>query len=750
MQAQNCLPNGIELRTQSQIDSFAILYPDCSRIVGTVRIFDNPYSTTNKIQSLQGLSQLTSVGNSLTIGRTTQLQSLEGLENLSIIGLDLIIQKNEQLIDWSALNIKSVGRDIKILSNKAVDTLKGFDSLRIIPRNLNITNSVISLTFDLLDSINGDFYFSGSPFLIPPFQRMNRLKKIGGNFTSFQHHYTGLDSLLEIGGEFEVSWRAIDMSGMPLLRKVGALTVDNCAIENFIGLDSLEVITGDFIVINNDNLQSFSGLDNLQSTQFFEVRNNNIFVDFSGLSGLLTVADLNVVSNQLFENFAGMPNLKDVGTLTVKANPSLVNFLGFPSGVDSATLVISSNSGLESLEGVGSVDSIFALTLFNNNNLLSLQTTEGIRIKNHGTITIDGNDNISSLQGLFCPKDLATVLVRDNDNLQSLQGLNNAKTIEELAIRLGASLHHLVGLDSLQRITDIFTVENTYLTSFQGLDQLRLCKKIVVKQNGLLEDFEGFEQLEEVESYFWINQNASLLNLHGLNGLNTVRQLHILNNNFLESLIGLEGLNTVRKDIRIESNASLESLSGIQNIDPSGFEGAISNRMTFNNNSSLSECAISSVCETIADPDLWVIIQGNANGCGSVSQVENECISNPPGCQDSTAHNYNPDATQDDNSCQTCDDGILNGDETDIDCGGVLCGPCIIYGADCPQALNLTGLPIVGGYYQAADTLLADNIVPANIGPINFSSGQVIDLHQSFEIPLGVEFEAIIQPCVPQ
>ncbi|MEL6988766.1 MAG: M14 family zinc carboxypeptidase, partial [Bacteroidota bacterium] len=47
-----------------------------------------------------------------------------------------------------------------------------------------------------------------------------------------------------------------------------------------------------------------------------------------------------------------------------------------------------------------------------------------------------------------------------------------------------------------------------------------------------------------------------------------------------------------------------------------------------------------------------------------------------PGCTNADAHNYNPNATDDDGSCETCDDGIQNGDETGIDCGGVLCVPC--------------------------------------------------------------------------
>lgn len=58
------------------------------------------------------------------------------------------------------------------------------------------------------------------------------------------------------------------------------------------------------------------------------------------------------------------------------------------------------------------------------------------------------------------------------------------------------------------------------------------------------------------------------------------------------------------------------------------------------------------------------------------------------GCTDSEAHNYNPDANSDDGSCTTCDDGIQNGDETDIDCGGALCAPCQIPCTQLIEPLN--------------------------------------------------------------
>ena len=52
------------------------------------------------------------------------------------------------------------------------------------------------------------------------------------------------------------------------------------------------------------------------------------------------------------------------------------------------------------------------------------------------------------------------------------------------------------------------------------------------------------------------------------------------------------------------------------------------------------------------------------------------------GCTDPNAHNYNPSANVDDGSCETCTDGLLNGDELGVDCGGTLCDPCNTYYAD--------------------------------------------------------------------
>ena len=69
-----------------------------------------------------------------------------------------------------------------------------------------------------------------------------------------------------------------------------------------------------------------------------------------------------------------------------------------------------------------------------------------------------------------------------------------------------------------------------------------------------------------------------------------------------------------------------------------------------------------------------------SGGSFASSETTNFCTESSGGpilgCTDPTAHNYDPAATQDDGSCETCTDGTQNGDETGVDCGGVLCAPC--------------------------------------------------------------------------
>jgi hypothetical protein len=87
-----CLPFGAYyFYSQSDIDNFSQAFPDCTELEGDVII------SGNNITSLSGLSQVTSIGGSVTIGThdvgNPSLASLTGLENLTSIGGNLWIRE---------------------------------------------------------------------------------------------------------------------------------------------------------------------------------------------------------------------------------------------------------------------------------------------------------------------------------------------------------------------------------------------------------------------------------------------------------------------------------------------------------------------------------------------------------------------------------------------------------------------------------------------------------------------------------
>lgn len=95
--SQPCLPDGITFTSQSQIDSFPILYPNCTEIEGDVLIFGDD------ISNLYGLNVLTSIGGYLSIYSNDILTNLSGLEGISSIGGFLKIWYNYALNSMAGL-----------------------------------------------------------------------------------------------------------------------------------------------------------------------------------------------------------------------------------------------------------------------------------------------------------------------------------------------------------------------------------------------------------------------------------------------------------------------------------------------------------------------------------------------------------------------------------------------------------------------------------------------------------------------
>jgi hypothetical protein len=116
-----CVPDGITFSSQSDIDEFPSTYYYCTEIVGDVVI------RGSDINNINGLSQITSIGGSLSIYGNDILTNLAGLGNLTSIGGSLKIG------DSTALGT---------FGNPALTNLMDLNEELFIDSNLFIANNI--------------------------------------------------------------------------------------------------------------------------------------------------------------------------------------------------------------------------------------------------------------------------------------------------------------------------------------------------------------------------------------------------------------------------------------------------------------------------------------------------------------------------------------------------------------------------------------------------------------------------------
>src|SRR5690606_2944469 len=73
-------PTNLPLVAQAQVDSFSVLYPNCTEISGDLVI------QGSAITNLNGLANITSITGNLVINQTSALQNLNGLSGLQSVG----------------------------------------------------------------------------------------------------------------------------------------------------------------------------------------------------------------------------------------------------------------------------------------------------------------------------------------------------------------------------------------------------------------------------------------------------------------------------------------------------------------------------------------------------------------------------------------------------------------------------------------------------------------------------------------
>lgn len=200
------------------------------RIDGRLIIFEQSiYSAGYPHEmSLEGFSNLESIGGDLEIVSVSAISSLEGFERLSSIGGNLRIEENENLISLEGLhNLTEVGGDVSIRYNEKRDR---FSSEPVAG----------------LESLNG----------------LDSLISIGGGLSLYGkklHNFGALRNLESVGGHVLIeSTAATELGVLSNLKFVGdsLSIVFNLNLEQLFVPNSAITIVGPVTVENNESLPS--------------------------------------------------------------------------------------------------------------------------------------------------------------------------------------------------------------------------------------------------------------------------------------------------------------------------------------------------------------------------------------------------------------------------------------------------------------------------------------------------------------
>lgn len=187
----------------------------------------------------------------------------------------------------------------------------------------------------------------------------------------------------------------------------------------------------------------------------------------------------------------------------------------------------------------------------------------------------------------------------------------------------GNNINNLNGLSVITTLFGDLTIEScNNLVNLSGLDSLMyIIGDVLIKKNNGLENLAGLDNLVYIGGNLSFEYNTKLTTISNLNNLTYLGgNLNFEFNYVLTDLNGLYNLQYVGGFINIFFNQVLTSLSGIDYILP----GTIT-ALSVYNNSSLSMCAVQSICDYLASPNGTIEIYNNAAGCNSEAEVAAAC-----------------------------------------------------------------------------------------------------------------------------
>ncbi len=373
--SQSCLPNGIRFTKQEQIDNFEINYPNCTKIEGHVTI--GGINNTYIINNLNGLNNINTIGEYLSISYNDSLINLSGLEGLDSVEAVLAINNNKLLKNIDGLeNLIHIGGYLRVEYNDSLESLTGLVNLDtnsitdlIITENKNLSSCNAQVLCDYLLNPHGvvEIYDNANGCNNPPEIAENCGISLPclpyGNYylytqqeiDSFQFNYTNCSDIK------------------------GDVYIEGDSIVNLLGLNNWTSVEGDMRILST-SLVNLNGLDNL------------VFVG----------RNLSIGANDLLLTLIGIGQLDSIGlSISISWNDNLLNLDGIESlRTIYSTFSIFSNHKLNSIEGLSGLDSVGQrLFIFSNSDLPKLDGLEGVN-KIGNELDIHSNSSLIDISGI--------------------------------------------------------------------------------------------------------------------------------------------------------------------------------------------------------------------------------------------------------------------------------------------------------------------------------------------------------------
>ncbi|AUP77919.1 PKD domain-containing protein [Flavivirga eckloniae] len=574
----------------------------------------------NKVGQINDFNKLATIGE-IAIVDNIGLSNISGFKLIDKIEGNLIIKGNSTLNSIGIPSLRSVKGDFRIIENLSLTTLSGLgNSLSFIFGELSLFGNTSLTNACALSSI------------------LEEQRRVGSHVIDIRNNTEFTNSVNAIidacdyqgciyrGDLVLNSQAAID--NFRYCKIEGSLTIsqgENSTIENLLGLSSLLEVTHDFKIIGNANLNSLSGLSNLNTIGGMLVITENDLGLSDGCYILHVLEDQGAIG----------------GNITLDNNQGLIYDLPLIQNVCSGGDCMPSTTSTIYLRNQDDVDRFdyceveslivdneFGLPITNLRGLSSLKRIKNLEIRNcrslrrqtiqldnlelvENQLTIENNhspyNSVSGAKWIMIPnlKFAKSISIQNNNVLEfiDIKSFENTQ-VENLILKGNKKLKDACGIANiLNNNPSINTIiENNGTNTSNSVTIIDTCNNICIyngdivssKQvnvqkfnyceiNGNLTiggtaaassdiiDITPLSSLKRISGDLIIQYNDNLTTLDGLRNLEFVGgQIRIVNNNKLTSLRDLSNINEIKKNLTILNNLNLSSISGFSGLSRIG------------------------------------------------------------------------------------------------------------------------------------------------------------------------------------